>query len=533
MSVILRPYQTLLKRDIYAAWDAGHRNVLAVAATGSGKTTVFSSVIHDHNGPSIAIAHRHELVGQISLALARHGVRHRIIGQQALIRDCVAAHIEHTGRSYYNAVAACGVASVDTLVKMPPETQWFKTVTLWVQDELHHLLAENKWGTAVKLFPNARGLGVTATPVRADGKGLGRNADGLMDTMVFAPSMRDLINDGYLTDYRIFAPPSDLDLSGVAISAGGDYSPDPLRKAVRKSHIIGDVVQHYIRIAPGKLGVTFCTDVESASDVAAAFRQAGVPAETVSAKTPAAVRSAILRRFANGEIKQLTNCDLFSEGFDLPALEVVSMARPTQSFGLYSQQFGRALRVMDGKQHAIIIDHVGNVMRHGVPDAKREWSLDRRERRSRGTPDDVIPVRVCPSCTGVYERAAHGMVCPYCGHVAEPASRSMPEMVDGDLYELDAETLERMRGGIDVPPASHPTPLIQRSLLARHRERADAQAELRGAMAEWGGRRSGETDEETIRRLQREFFVTFGIDVLSAQALGRAEAEALTERIRR
>lgn len=532
MTVTLRPYQTDLKRDIYAAWSSGARNVLAVAATGSGKTTVFSSVIRDHNGPSIAIAHRHELVGQISLALARNGIRHRIIGQPALIRDCVAAHIEHTGRSYYNAVGTCGVASVDTLVKMPTNTPWFNTVTLWVQDECHHLLSKTKWGTAASLFPNARGLGVTATPVRADGLGLGRHADGLMDTMVFAPSMRDLIDEGYLTDYRIFAPPSDLDLSSVGISAGGDYSPDPLRKAVRQSHIVGDVVQHYIRIAAGKLGVTFCTDVESASDVAAAFRQAGVPAETVSAKTPPAVRAAILRRFANGEIKQLTNCDLFSEGFDLPALEVVSMARPTQSFGLYSQQFGRALRIMDGKSHALIIDHVGNVMRHGLPDAAREWSLDRRERRSRGTPDDVIPVRVCPACTGVYERAEHGLTCPYCGVKVEPAGRSLPEQVDGDLYELDADTLAQMRGAIDAPPASHPDMLIQKSINARHRERGDAQADLRAAMAEWGGRRSAATDEETVRRLQREFFVTFGIDVLSAQALGRAEALALTERVR-
>lgn len=533
MPIILRPFQLKLEQDIHAAWNNGARNVMAVAATGAGKTTVFSSVIRNHRGPSIAIAHRHELVGQISLALARNEVRHRIIGQPALIRDCVAAHIADTGRSYYNANGHVGVASVNTLVKMPPETPWFATVTLWVQDEIHHLLSKNLWGKAAALFPNARGLGVTATPVRADGKGLGRHADGLMDTMVFAPSMRTLIDDGYLTDYRIFAPPSDLDLAGVGISAGGDYSPEPLREAVRKSHIVGDVVSQYLRIAAGKRGVTFCPDVASASDAAAAFRQAGVPAETVSAKTPAAVRSAIIRRFAAGEILQLTNCDLFSEGFDLPAIEVVSMMRPTLSFGLYSQQFGRALRVMEGKQHAIIIDHVGNVMRHGLPDAPREWSLDRRERRSRSTPDDVIPVRVCPECTGVYERAEHGLTCPYCGATAEPAGRSLPEMVDGDLYELDADTLARMRSEIDAPPSSHPSPLIQRSLNARHRERCDAQTELRAAMAEWAGRRDGRTDQATVRRLQREFFITFGVDVLSAQALGRAEAESLTERVRR
>ena len=208
------------------------------------------------------------------------------------------------------------------------------------------------------------------------------------------------------------------------------------------------------------------------------------------------------------------------------------MMRPTLSFGLYSQQFGRALRIMPGKSHAIIIDHVQNVMRHGLPDAPQEWSLDRRERRSRGTADDTIPVRVCPACTGVYDRAIYGLSCPYCGHIVEPASRSLPNMVDGDLYELDAETLARMRGEIDAPPSNHPSPLIQRSLNARHRERTGAQTELRAAMAEWAGRRSQATDEETVRRLQREFFIKFGVDVLSAQALGRAEAESLTERIR-
>lgn len=530
--IVLRDYQTTLESDIFSEWNRGIQNVMAVAPTGSGKTTVFSSVIHRFNAPAIAIAHRHELVGQISLALARHGVRHRIIGQPALIRDCVASHMLDTGWSYYNANGHVGVASVDTLVKMPADTPWFSSVKLWVQDEAHHVLRDNKWGKAASLFPGARGLGVTATPVRADGKGLGRHADGLMDTMVFAPSMRDLINRGYLTDYRIFAPPSDLDLSGVGVSSGGDYSPDPLRKAVKKSHIIGDVVQHYVKHAAGKLGVTFCPDVESATDVAAAYRQAGIPAETVSAKTPATVRAAIIRRFASGEIKQLTNCDLFSEGFDLPAIEVVSMMRPTLSFGLYSQQFGRALRIIEGKSHALIIDHVQNVMRHGLPDAPQEWTLDRRERRTRSTPDDVIPVRVCPACTGVYERAMHGLTCPYCGIAATPATRSIPAVVDGDLYELDAETLARMRGEIDPQPSAHPSPLIQRSLNARHRERTEAQIELRSAMAEWAGRIDTRTDEATVRRLQREFFIKFGIDVMSAQAFSRADAESLTERIR-
>lgn len=828
--IVLRDYQKQLYDDIHREWAKGARNVLAVAPTGSGKTSTFAKVIHDHQGASIAIAHRNELVSQISMSLARNGVRHRIIGQPALIRACVGLHVSELRRSYFDPDAAHGVAGVDTLVKRPPDNPWFRKVTLWVQDECfiagtlvdgkpiesirmgdivtafdeasgtfhqrpvtyvfrnpapermvrvetkgrhvlhctlghpfwtkrgwipaghllktdevfyglsrlhetggtkrlvdevlpesgpgvlqsgmlgqipgaaifrdgdtdqskvrlganagqqpdaeprdasqgelatqsngaptcctrwewpsrnstgtnavdaicgagihgatgdpnwsekrgysqnsaviqtglgelpiedcagsgrreplweeapgrkegrfsewvgldsieiyqrgnsgatgsssddgyvynlevaefhtyaangivvhncHHLLADNKWGKATALFPNAKGLGVTATPTRADGRGLGRHADGLMDVMVESPGMRDLIGMGFLTDYRIFAPPSDINLAAVPISASGDFSPEPLRAAVHKSHIVGDVVSHYLRIAPGKLGVTFAVDVESATEIAAAYRQAGIPSEVVSANTPPALRAAILARFARGDLKQLVNVDLFGEGFDLPAIEVVGMARPTQSFALYSQQFGRSLRPLPGKQHAIIIDHVSNVLRHGLPDAPRVWTLDRRERRSRGKPDDVIPVRTCPSCLSVYERIYRE--CPFCGHYPEPAGRLGPEQVDGDLAELTPEALARLRGEIDKPLVLPygATPEIAGAVKKRYHERQQAQTALREAMALWGGRRVAEG--MSLSQAQRRFYITYGIDVASAQALGRADAEALTERIK-
>ena len=178
------------------------------------------------------------------------------------------------------------------------------------------------------MFPNARGLGVTATPLRADGKGLGRHADGLMDAMVVGPSMRDLVLRGYLTDYRIFAPPNDIDLSAVPTSAGGDFSPVPLRAAVHQStKIVGDVVQHYLRIARGKLGVTFAVDIEAAEEIAIAYRTAGVTAEVVTSKTPEIVRAQVLRRFRNREVLQLVNVDLFGEGFDLGKTDVGEFTR--------------------------------------------------------------------------------------------------------------------------------------------------------------------------------------------------------------
>lgn len=529
MSIALRPFQSVLYQDILKAWGSGARNVLAVAPTGAGKTVLFSHAISDHGAPAVAIAHRHELVTQISLALARNGVYHRVIGQKDLIRSCVSLHMGEIGRSFYNPEALAAAAGVDTLVKMKTSDPWFSKVTLWVQDESHHLLADNKWGRASAMFPNARGLGVTATPVRADGKGLGRHADGLMDVMVESPGMRELIELGYLTDYRIFAPPSDVDVSSVPISANGDFSPAPLRAAVHKSHITGDIIQHYLRAVPGKLGVTFAVDVESATEIAAAFRQAGVPAEVVSANTPAALRAGILRRFSRGEVKQLVNVDLFGEGFDLPAIEVVSMGRPTQSYALYSQQFGRSLRPMEGKEHAVILDHVSNVLRHGLPDAPRVWSLDRRERRARGAKDDVIPVRTCPECMAVYERIFRE--CPFCGHYPEPASRGGPEYVDGDLAELSPEALARLRGMID-PPLKLPfsaEPAVIGALKKHHFARQEAQGKLREAMAQWGG--NALAAGLNLSQAQRRFFLKYGVDVMTAQTLPRAEAEELLKRI--
>lgn len=530
----LRPYQTQAKQDVYTAWAAG-LDPLVVLPTGAGKTVVFSEIIKEHVGASCAIAHRQELVSQISLALARDGVKHRIIGPKAVVRLCVKIHMQELGRSWFDPAAQCGVAGVDTLVRRSDALDaWLKTVTLWVQDEAHHVLKTNKWGTAAGMFPNAKGLGVTATPRRADGMGLGRHADGLFDCLVQGPSMRDLINQGYLTEYRVFAPPSDIDYSDVTVGASGELNAKKLKAAVRRSTtIIGDVVKHYLKHAPGKLGVTFASDVETATDIAARFNAAGVPAAVVSAKTPDAERIDVLRRFKLRELLQLVNVDLFGEGFDLPAIEVVSMVRKTESYALYVQQFGRALRLLAGKIHALIIDHVGNVERHGLPDAAQVWTLDRREKRAKSGPSDVIPTRACVKCTSVFERIYN--TCPFCGHVAVPADRSSPEQVDGDLIELDAAALAVMRGDVakvDLAPALlpwSPNELARRGNVNRHVERQDTQKVLREAIAWWGGhqRAAGRPDSESYRR----FYFKFRIDVLSAQALGTKDALVLAEQI--
>lgn len=537
----LRPYQAKLHADIQGAWASGARDVLAVLPTGGGKTVTFSHAAAHNDGGVVAIAHRQEIVSQISLTLARYQIRHRIIGPTSVVKICARLHTVELGRSYYDPNAPVAVAGVDTLVSRGASDlgSFGHNVTLVIQDEAHHVLRANKWGQARDMFPNARGLGVTATPARADGAGLGRHADGVYDVMVEGPSMRALIGAGYLADYRIFAPASDVDLSNVTISnTTGDYNADKLRKAVHESHITGDVVQHYLRLANGMQGITFATDVEGAEQIAARFVAAGIPAAAVSAKTPDLERAALLRQFRAREIRQLVNCDLFGEGFDVPSVEVVSMARPTASFVLFCQQFGRALRPMDGKDRALIIDHVGNTLRHGLPDAYRVWTLDRREKRAKGTAGPEL-LRACIWCTGIYPK--RDKTCPHCGHTHVPAARSAPEFVDGDLTELDADVLARLRGAVaqvDLPPEEYRAQLAARYVpqlgqmrnVKLHVERQRAQAVLREAIAAWAGVRhaAGRSDDY----IYRDFYLTFGTDILSAQALGTDEAEQLATAIR-
>lgn len=535
---ILRPMQVEFKTAIYEAWNAGAINVLGTLPTGAGKTVVFSDIIHDHAGPSCAIAHRQELVMQISLALARDHVRHRIIGPKSVVRLCVASHMEEVGVSYYDPGATCAVAGVDTLIRRQDVLKvWAESVTLWVQDEGHHVLRENKWGVAVRMFPRAHGLGVTATAGRADGRGLGRHADGVYDVLVEGLRMRPCIELGYLTDYRIFAPPLDIDLSVVPTSkTTGDWVPEKLTQAVRKSQIIGDVVDHYLRFTPGKLGITFATDVESATEMVARYNYYGIPAGLVSAKTPNAERIKTVRELRRGDLKQIANVDIFGEGFDLPAIEVVTMGRPTQSCNLLDQQFGRALRPKDGKQFGIIIDPVGNVVQHGLPDGVRTWSLDSRKKRA--AKSDGIPVRACPRCTAVYERIYRA--CPFCEFVPVPAVRSGPEYVDGDLNELTPDVLTIMRGEIarvDLDKelyraelaAKFTPPIGQLAHVKRHVQRQEAQTALRSQIAWWAGyqRAAGRPDSESYRR----FYHSFGVDVMTAQTLKTTEALTLADRV--
>lgn len=530
---ILRQDQQKLEDEVYQAWADGFRNVLAVAPTGFGKTVVISDIYSKLDYCAVAIAHRQELVSQLSCALAANAIYHSIIASEAVIRFCIQRHIEEFGKNYHHPAAPVAVSSVQTIIRRADKLKnWLPKVQLWTIDEAHHVVPDNSWGKAVNMFMNAFGLGMTATPRRCDRKPLNKS----FHRMVIGPTVRELIDMGNLADYRLIAPTTSINTDNVKVSASTkEFNPDSLRKEAHKSTITGDIVESYLKFAAGMRGITFTVDVEQAMETAAQFNRAGVPAEAISAKTPDVVRQNAIRKFRRNELKQLVNVDLFGEGFDVPAVEVVSKGRPTMSEGLDSQQSGRCLRTAPGKTHGLIIDHVANWKRHGLPDAPKFWSLNDEAAMKRKGAEQGIPVKVCVKCFAVFY--AIDKVCPECGWEPVPEARSKPEFVDGDLIEFSPELLAQLRGEIQrvehggprIPPNA--TPIIERALNNRWQERQETLHQLRECINLWAGIQT-KVNMRTESQAYRLFYHRFGVDVLTAQTLKRPEMTKLTEQIR-
>ena len=443
MSLALRPYQTDAVQGVRLAYAAGKRAPLLVLPTGGGKTTIFSYVTSSANAKGRVVyllCHRAELVKQIAGTLARFGCHHQVVAPGPIIRQCQVEQFKAHGRSYVKPGATVIVASVQTLVKRLGTG--LPAPDIIVVDEAHHLTVDSTWGRIVAAYPDARLLPVTATPCRMDGKGLGLGAGGFADDIVMGPTMRELIDAGYLSPYRIFAPPNALDLTGVRTRAG-DYAKDQLATAMDKPSITGDAVAHYVRLAPGKRAVAFCVSVAHAQHVASEFADAGIAAEFLDGTMDASERDLVIKRFEAGQTLVLTSCDIVSEGFDLPAIEVAILLRPTQSLSLYIQQVGRALRVFPGKAEAIILDHVGAVVTHGLPDEEREWSLDGVKKGKRAANDNEPEVKIttCGKCFAIHLPAP---VCPSCGH-EYPVQERVIKQAEGELVELTTDQLETMR----------------------------------------------------------------------------------------
>lgn len=560
----LRGYQDRFVADIQEAWQRV-RSVLGVLPTGAGKTVCFSAIMHEHVGAAAAVVHRKEIVGQISMALANLEVKHRVIAPKAVLTRIRRKHLKAFGRSFVDPHAQAGVVSVQTLTsassgKNRDLQRWLAQITLAVFDEGHHYVRQGLWARAVESMEKARLLFVTATPERADGKGLGSGptGDGFADEIVQGPSPQWLIEHSYLSPFTYRAPATDLDVSGIPLTASGDLNSKAMRARVVESHLVGDVVQHYRKFASGKRAIVFATDVQTAEEMADAFNAQGIASAALSGETDTGERDRKLDEFEDSRLQVLINVDLFDEGFDVPGVDAVIMARPTESLAKFLQMVGRGLRPIyaagfdlksaEGrkaaiaageKPAAIIIDAVRNWERHGMPNWPRDWSLDSREKGSRGSASDTVPQRVCDACTQPYER--YYTACPFCGVVPEPPGRSAPEQVDGDLMELDVEAMSRLFAAMeraDMDDDEYQRDQIARRIPAvgrgadmkRHRAAKYRRKVLEELVAWWIGMQPA---DRSMREKHRRFYHRFGIDIGYAFTLNAKDTDALIDTIKR
>lgn len=481
----LRHYQDRIKQKFYSYIRKGVKFILIVMPTGTGKTVLFSSIAYEiaivglildlYNSvceklPTAITVHREELIGQISLTLAKAGIVHNLIIPPDTILNIIKLHRQELGKSFYNSNATIAVVSVDTFNsrwKKGQLREFAESVRFWICDEAAHVLLDNKWGKCLSKFTNAIGLGVTATPERLDRKGLGTpevGGHGFFEVKIEGPSTFWAIKEGYLADFEVATPEGDFETHLGEAKDRQDFTPVQMKAASKKSTITGDVVRDYLKYANGKQAILFATDSESAEDILKNFIKAGVKAEFLNAESLKSVRYGGLQRFRNRETQVLINIDLFDEGLDVIGIEVVIMARPTASLGKVLQMYGRGLRPVYAKGYdlstregrlaaqangpkpkCLLIDHVGNIARHGPPNANRVWSLAGGSSKKRKLSRECWNV---PKCGRKFLRVLKE--CPYCGVPAiDPNSlprggRIPPALVDGDLRLIDSKTLKEL-----------------------------------------------------------------------------------------
>lgn len=439
MSIILRDYQNSLvdradaefRRVIrtHSGKVPAIQSVLVVAPTGAGKTIIFSYIASGaaRNGNAVTIlVHRDFLLEQTSKALTEFGVPH----------DIIAPGHRSTGQLIQ-------VASVNTLVR---RLDSWTVPRLLVIDEAHHTVAGTWLKIADWLPPTTRILGVSATPERLDGRGLGRAVGGIYDVMVEGPQVSWLcqtLNPAtgmtYLTQPIVYAPPNMVEicnqLDAVPTNKMGEWLIDDMSELLDTPTITGKAVEQYIKHGQGMPGVAFCFSVDHARHVAQQFAQGGIPASHIDGTMPKHERQTLINSLETGRIKILTSCNLISEGFDLPKIGVAILLRPTKSLSMYLQQVGRALRPFPGKQNSIILDHVGNAARHGLPDDDRVWDLN-SERKRKSKREAEINIKLCKKCYQVLR--SNASKCQTCGTEVEiqAAPPNQIEEVEGDLVPV-------------------------------------------------------------------------------------------------
>lgn len=404
----LRPYQQKALADVELGWSGRWGRQVLVSPTGSGKTVMFSWLARAESQAGrrvVILAHRAEILDQISESLTRFGVEHGEI-RAGLGMDVTRRVL---------------VGSIQTVVRRFDRVP---TPDLVIIDECHHATSGG-YAAVFARWPEARYLGVTATPERLDGRGLRE----YFGRMILGPTTADLIAAGALKRPRVFAPPVSVDVAGIK-RMGGDFERSELAQRMQQGSLVGDTVEHYRRHAAGRPAIGFGVSLAHAEHLAKTFWAGGFPSEVIHGGQSREQRQAAKARLASGETQVLMSCDLVSEGFDLPSVACAILCRPTASLGLYLQQVGRALRPSPGYEDAIILDHAGNTTRHGMPTEDRKWSLDgdAGAKRPRAV---TVETRQCGKCFAVY----CGQTCPECGSVRESAMREI-DIIEGELQEV-------------------------------------------------------------------------------------------------
>jgi len=425
MTPTLRPYQLEAIEGIRSGFRQGHRSVLFVLPTGGGKTVLFSHITQQaalRGSRVLILVHRVELLDQASRSLTQMGVDHGLIA---------------AGRGM-NMLEPVQVGSIQTVARRLDRLPAFDLV---VVDECHHSNSRT-WAETIGHFKDGGAfvLGVTATPCRTDGVGLGKH----FTAMVQGPTAADLTFSGYLAPARLLGPPVGFSAAEIRTKMG-DYDMGQASKALEGRQIMGDAVSHFKRYLPDGTAIAFCCSVAHAEAVAAAFRGQGIAAASIDGKMDTTWRRNLLARLGSGEIRVLTSCSLIGEGIDVPSVGGCILLRPTQSLSLHLQMIGRALRPSPGKAEAVILDHVGNLERLGSHLDPQEWTLEGRMKRGKAA---LPSLKVCPKCFACLRPAVRE--CSECGHEFVVEKREIA-VVDGELqeYKRQQRTEQAMAASVD------------------------------------------------------------------------------------
>ena len=405
----LRPYQNDLVEGVRQAWREGYKAPCIVLGCGGGKSVITAEIARRttwRGNRVLFLVHRQELVQQIVRTFLGWGV----------------------DMNY------CDVMMVQTATR---RIKKLKKPALIITDENHHSLAQS-YKRIYEAFPDVLRVGVTATPVRLNGDGLGD----VNDKLIIGPSTKWLIENNCLAPYDYYAP-SVADLTGLHIKMG-EFVTAEVEKAMLKKAVFGDVIRYYNQLASGKKAICYCSSVKHSIATAQAFCDAGINAVHIDGTTPDAERDRIISDFRSGRITILCNVDLISEGFDVPDCECSILLRPTQSLTLYIQQSMRCMRYRRGKK-ALILDHVGNYARFGMPDEDREWTLEKRKRNiKKEAQENEEKVRQCPECFYTFASPPPGQtaICPNCGYAFPKKSRELNNEQNTELIHIDGFRLD-------------------------------------------------------------------------------------------